>query len=929
MAVLSTPLAHAAPADPFTDCRRQFAEKPQAYDSAYCFYTVTQQQRLWDQGVQTFTTLMREYPDHYFLPLAFGHVQRERDPAAAEALYRRAADGFRAARHAEGEILARGGLRNFLYPKGRVDEANAEMTRVAEIAATVDDPLINAQVWTLQASHIQDAGGDLGLAYGLLKQAERGLFPAGSYRLKRTTLSYLGLVVFRLGRHDEAVALFERLEALASSEGDAQTVVIAQYNLLNALSLKETLLPTPGAKERLLHLADRALAASMAVQNRVVVSKTHRTIAALLANDPGRRADALRHLDGCLEIAAAIRRPQDEVACAWLQASLLQPIDPVRARAAQMRALDATEQANNPLTNAYSAGRHMQFSWQSKPRADAIRDSLAAIDAIETLRSLQDDGDSSAELFSFWTLEYYWLAGRLLQDAGEGDLDLAFAITERMRARSLLDVLERSQVRLDPKLPAAMNRRALLKEIASLQRVLMDPTLSADARQDRLVKLEHLEQREREARRQIAVASKRSRAAPPSFSTLRALQSALADDEAILSFQIGISETYEGDFGGGAWLLALTRRGRSLYRIKDRGHFAPMVPVFNGLLSRQDGVERPAAARLYGDVFGGALEQLPPGVRRLIVIPDGPLQSLPFDALRAAPDAAPLAARYELVVAPSATLWLHWRTTATRPALRRALAFADPAFDAPAKSDAPHRQAVLDRGLQLGRLPYAQRESRSLERHVGGVQALVGRSASEHALKRHDLQQYELLHFAAHAVSDGARPERSAVLLSPGADSEDGLLQSREIQELDLAGRIVVLSACQTAAGAVLNGEGVLSLARAFFEAGARAVIGTRWPIRDEDAAVLFDAFYRRLGEGASLSDALAHAKLQAIAGGRPAATWASLELLGDGSMRPFSPVPRVHNQSWSPSAGLAFVLLSILAWTARAIAARRIGRLA
>ena len=134
VAAVSAPPAYAAPADPFADCRKQFAEKPQAYDSAYCFYTVTQQQRLWDQGLQTFTTLMLQYPDNYFLPLAFGHVQRERDPAAAEASYRRAADGFRAARHAEGEILARGSLRNFLYPKGRVDEANAEMARVEEIA---------------------------------------------------------------------------------------------------------------------------------------------------------------------------------------------------------------------------------------------------------------------------------------------------------------------------------------------------------------------------------------------------------------------------------------------------------------------------------------------------------------------------------------------------------------------------------------------------------------------------------------------------------------------------------------------------------------------------------------------------------------------------------------------------------------------------
>ena len=87
----------------------------------------------------------------------------------------------------------------------------------------------------------------------------------------------------------------------------------------------------------------------------------------------------------------------------------------------------------------------------------------------------------------------------------------------------------------------------------------------------------------------------------------------------------------------------------------------------------------------------------------------------------------------------------------------------------------------------------------------------------------------------------------------------------------------------------MLNGEGVLSLARAFFQAGARAVVGTRWRIRDEDGAELFDAFYEQLAAGASLSAALARTKQDAIARGRPADVWGSLILLGDGAATPFA----------------------------------------
>ena len=151
------------------------------------------------------------------------------------------------------------------------------------------------------------------------------------------------------------------------------------------------------------------------------------------------------------------------------------------------------------------------------------------------------------------------------------------------------------------------------------------------------------------------------------------------------------------------------------------------------------------------------------------------------------------------------------------------------------------------------------------------------------------MSAFDLLHFATHARSDESHPERSAILLAPGDATEDGLLQAREIEALDLEGRVVVLSGCQTASGAIQSGEGVLSLSRAFFEAGAHAVIGSRWPLRDADAADLFDAFYRHLGGGATLSAALKATQDEARAAGRPASQWASLVLLGDGDLRPFA----------------------------------------
>src|SRR6185295_14125638 len=111
--------------------------------------------------------------------------------------------------------------------------------------------------------------------------------------------------------------------------------------------------------------------------------------------------------------------------------------------------------------------------------------------------------------------------------------------------------------------PAVKERRELLEAIAAVQRVLMDPTLDDEQRRARLQELEGLERREQEAQRQIALTFHDARPAPPAFASLDDVQSALAGNEALLSFQVGLWETYAGDYGGGSWLIAVTKQRRT------------------------------------------------------------------------------------------------------------------------------------------------------------------------------------------------------------------------------------------------------------------------------------------------------------------------------------------------------------------------------
>src|SRR6185295_10217772 len=101
---------------------------------------------------------------------------------------------------------------------------------------------------------------------------------------------------------------------------------------------------------------------------------------------------------------------------------------------------------------------------------------------------------------------------------------------------------------------------------------------------------------------------------------------------------------------------------------------------------------------------------LPPEVTRLVIVADGALHHLPFEALRSTPDTPPLGARYELVQAPSATLWLHWRATAPTVPAGKMMTLADPFLAGGVETEAQSRSATLLQGLRLGRLPHAREE---------------------------------------------------------------------------------------------------------------------------------------------------------------------------------------------------------------------------
>jgi CHAT domain-containing protein len=418
-------------------------------------------------------------------------------------------------------------------------------------------------------------------------------------------------------------------------------------------------------------------------------------------------------------------------------------------------------------------------------------------------------------------------------------LELAFATVERMRSRVLLDALDAARVVLSGDDPD--------------HRSFLEPQL-------------------------------------PSTGEVRG---ELRDGEALLSFQIASVRNAAGQFEGGSWLWVLTRSSARVYPLPDTNELARSVQLVLGLMLNRDGSELQGTVRLYGDLLERGMEDLDSAITDIVIVPDGPLHRLPFAVLRPNAAAEPLGMRYRISLAPSAATWLHWRRQESKMPEAPALALVDPklpsTFAGESKNDSLADQTrTAHPGMELGPLPHARREARSITRHLGReTRSVEGAAATERFLKESMAKRYAILHLAAHAVVDDQSPQKSAVVLAASNGEEDGLLTFSEVAGIDMQGSAVVLSCCRSASGIHLEGEGVLSLARAFFVAGSPAVVGSLWPLRDDEAAPLFDAFYREIGRGSGLAEALAAARRERFEAGVPAFAWAGLVLIGDGSRVP------------------------------------------
>jgi len=272
------------------------------------------------------------------------------------------------------------------------------------------------------------------------------------------------------------------------------------------------------------------------------------------------------------------------------------------------------------------------------------------------------------------------------------------------------------------------------------------------------------------------------------------------------------------------------------------------------------------------------LEPFLNGAEKLVLIPSWAMGGFPVEALVDS-EGRFLSERYSVSYTPSATVhaWLHEQRPPDGAAPRTALLVADPPFSEshlaatgevsaspvrPISSIAPSvlRSALRGDTRAMGLLPRlagSRSEVRSAARWFPEATVLVGREASEPGLgtlvENAAAKRYDVVHIATHALVDNERPERSGLVLSQvgisgdGSDDVDGIVTGAEImRDWKLSAELVTLSACRTALGRNIYGEGVVGLVYPFMEAGARSLLVSLWKVDDRATALLMGRFYER-----------------------------------------------------------------------------------
>lgn len=718
------------------------------------------------------------------------------------------------------------------------------------VQATLDDPLARASTLN-NIGDVYRRLGEYDRALDYFNQALEIRKAKGNRRGEAHSLHTIGLVYLSTGQYAKALENFTRALEIRRETGDKRGQA---YSLGGSASAQSKL----GEREKAIALELQAVALWEQIGEIRAEGEALCNLGILYV-ETGKTAEAAAPLGRALELSR--------------------------------RALDRTTEANTlfGLAKLDRADGDLTSSKARIEQALAIVESLRGKIASDALR---------ASYLATVSGIYEFYVDLLMEldraEEGRGWAAAALEASERARARSLLDALGAASVDLmggaRPELAAA--EADLRRHIAQLDRQRM--AFAVDPRQKAELQRAELELEKTNAEHASVLAQIRAESpgsadlAEPRTLSLAEIQRLLDDDTTLVEFSLGSERSYAWAVGrasleswtlpGRAELETLARPVYTLLTARNDSPSGETAASRRARIGRADDEWSTHAAKLSATIFAPSGKAL--DAKRIVIVADGALQYIPFAALPRPgdPERKPLILGSELVSLPSASSMalLRSRRGGVRTTSTEVAVFADPVFRSddvrlaklsprPAASksefgnDAALIRSAADAGFtSLPRLRFSRQEADAIVALAGEERSLraVDFAASRDEVLRGSIAGARIVHFATHGIVNSREPELSGLVLSlvdEQGTPREGFLRLREIYSLDLAADLVVLSACQTALGREIRGEGLVGLTRGFMHAGAPRVISSLWRVDDRATSELMKRTY-----GAMLNGGLA-----------------------------------------------------------------------
>jgi CHAT domain-containing protein/Flp pilus assembly protein TadD len=715
-------------------------------------------------------------------------------------------------------------------------------------------------------------------------------------------LNNLGLVYRELGNLDRAHYLLSRALALDQKSGNATSICLDLENLGSVFLRKGIENASRDDLNRALELFQRGLSVLERgrADPRIIFSALNNI--GIIFIELKEFEGARRHLRRALAVVKddnqALERCQalNNIALSYLDE---RNIDEALAHFLQSYEIGSKHSYENILMECcYGLGQCYEMRRDDSSALSFYRKS---IEALERLR-----GRISAEPFSIgfarnkfgaYEKAIQILAARHARQAsGDVFADL-FDLVERAKARAFLENAQEALADF-----AATDRSVLEERQQAISRNIKELSLKIaghpPSREEEKALVNELEMEEDEYVRLISEMKiqednqeDRWRKSIRGIADIQGML--LSEDAVLLEYYLGEPSSY---------LLRISPHNVRLYRLPARGEVEASLRAYLRFISDRSLDSRAGivpAERIGRELMPLERDESFSRAKSLLVIPDGVLHHLPFEALRIpdGPDSKYLIEKVAVSYCPSASSLMLLKNAGKPGKWKKALlAIGGPEYD---PNDDYGGRAVPGRQLgiktiqggpekQVPSLAFSKKEVLDIAKQFPARMSdvLTGESANETRLKAMALMDYRIIHFACHGSLDERFPSRSALILSLANTSEDdGLLQTREIYGLAMNAGMVVLSACQTAKGRLEKSEGPMALTRPFFFAGARSIIASLWPISDKATVFFMHEFYRNLVLGRSKSESLRYAKIKMLdsSWGHPY-YWASFLLQGDPS---------------------------------------------